>query len=152
MWHLSTTNCRQYSQVSQVYFPTHNTIRLWSCQMEFEHFNFNVCISLFRSRQIMEKGASQSWQEILQEVTGEGRLDGTALREFFAPLEEWLRQENLRNNEFVGWNYDGDYCKHRSVRKKSQRMQPPVFIDSFYDFNFFLLSCFLGIGTQHWHS
>lgn len=64
----------------------------------------------------MEKGASQPWQEILQEVTGEGRLDGTALREFFRPLEEWLRQENLRNNEIVGWNYDGDYCKHRSVQ------------------------------------
>lgn len=60
----------------------------------------------------MEKGASQRWQEILQEVIGEGRLDGTALREYFRPLEEWLRQENLRNNEFVGWNYDGDYCKH----------------------------------------
>lgn len=64
----------------------------------------------------MEKGASQPWQEILQEVIGEGRLDGTALREFFRPLEEWLRQENLRNNEFVGWNYDGDYCKHRSLQ------------------------------------
>lgn len=63
----------------------------------------------------MEKGASQSWQELLQEVIGEGRLDGTALREYFRPLEEWLRQENLRNNEFVGWNYDGDYCKHRLV-------------------------------------
>lgn len=64
-------------------------------------------------RQIMEKGASQRWQELLQEVIGEGRLDGTALREYFRPLEEWLRQENLRNNEFVGWIYDGDYCKHR---------------------------------------
>lgn len=73
-------------------------------------------ISCIVGRQIMEKGASQPWQEILQEVTGEGRLDGTALREFFRPLEEWLRQENLRNNEFVGWNYDGDYCKHRSVQ------------------------------------
>lgn len=64
-------------------------------------------------RQIMEKGASQRWQELLQEAIGEGRLDGTSLREYFRPLEEWLRQENLRNNEFVGWNYDGDYCKHR---------------------------------------
>lgn len=60
----------------------------------------------------MEKGASQPWQEVLQEVIGEGRLDGSALREYFRPLEEWLRNENLRNNEFVGWNYDGDYCKH----------------------------------------
>lgn len=60
----------------------------------------------------MEKGASQPWQEVLQEVIGEGRLDGSALREYFRPLEEWLRNENLRNNEFIGWNYDGDYCKH----------------------------------------
>lgn len=60
----------------------------------------------------MEKGASQPWQEVLQEVLGEGRLDGSALREYFKPLEEWLRQENLRNQEFVGWMYDGDYCKH----------------------------------------
>lgn len=61
---------------------------------------------------MMQKGASQPWQEVLQEVLGEGRLDGSALREYFKPLEEWLRQENLRNQEFVGWRYDGDYCKH----------------------------------------
>lgn len=60
----------------------------------------------------MSKGASQPWREVLQETIGEGRLDGSALREFFKPLEEWLRQENLRNQEFVGWMYDGDYCKH----------------------------------------
>lgn len=62
----------------------------------------------------MSKGASQPWQEVLQETLGEGRLDGSALREYFAPLEEWLRLENLRTNEYVGWNYDGDYCK-RSI-------------------------------------
>lgn len=61
----------------------------------------------------MEKGSEQSWQETLNEVIGEVRLDGSAVREYFRPLEEWLRNENLRNNEFVGWNYDGDYCKQR---------------------------------------
>lgn len=65
-------------------------------------------------RTLMSKGASQPWQEVLEETLREGRLDGTALREYFAPLEEWLRQENLRTNEYVGWNYDGDYCK-RSI-------------------------------------
>ncbi|KAI8042533.1 hypothetical protein M5D96_003846 [Drosophila gunungcola] len=62
----------------------------------------------------MSKGASQPWQEVLEETLRDGRLDGSALREYFAPLEEWLRQENLRTNEYVGWNYDGDYCK-RSI-------------------------------------
>ncbi|ALC39612.1 Ance-3, partial [Drosophila busckii] len=65
-------------------------------------------------KQLMAKGASQPWQEVLEETLGEGRLDGSALREYFAPLEEWLRQEALRTNEYVGWNYDGDYCK-RSI-------------------------------------
>uniref|UniRef100_A0A182XN95 Angiotensin-converting enzyme n=1 Tax=Anopheles quadriannulatus TaxID=34691 RepID=A0A182XN95_ANOQN len=63
-------------------------------------------------KKLMERGTSQPWQQVLQEVIGEGRLDGSALREFFRPLEEWLRNENLRNNEYVGWIYDGDYCKH----------------------------------------
>ncbi|KAG5672286.1 hypothetical protein PVAND_002423 [Polypedilum vanderplanki] len=62
-------------------------------------------------KKIMSRGASQSWQQILQEVLGEGRLDGSAVREYFRPLEEWLRNENLRNQEFLGWTYDGDYCK-----------------------------------------
>lgn len=70
--------------------------------------------SLLLARNLMAKGASQPWQEVLEETLGEGRLDGSALREYFAPLEEWLRQESLRTNEYVGWNYDGDYCK-RSI-------------------------------------
>lgn len=132
MWHLSTTHCRQYSQVSAqfvfVRFSKANGFCIiiiffyffWWFSKHAENYWLHICMNCYFARrigrQIMEKGASQPWQEILQEVTGEGRLDGTALREFFRPLEEWLRQENLRNNEIVGWNYDGDYCKHRSVQ------------------------------------
>ncbi|XP_066581953.1 angiotensin-converting enzyme [Prorops nasuta] len=63
---------------------------------------------------LMEKGSSMPWQDTLQEATGESRLDGSALREYFRPLEDWLRTENLRTGEIVGWSYDGDYCK-RSI-------------------------------------
>lgn len=59
----------------------------------------------------MEKGSSLQWSEVLYQTIGEARLDGSALREYFRPLEEWLRNENLRTQEFVGWVYDGDYCK-----------------------------------------
>ncbi|EFN73272.1 Angiotensin-converting enzyme, somatic isoform [Camponotus floridanus] len=62
----------------------------------------------------MEKGSSIPWQETLREATGEARLDGSALREYFRPLEDWLRTENLRTGEIVGWSYDGDFCK-RSI-------------------------------------
>uniref|UniRef100_A0A1B6KA09 Angiotensin-converting enzyme n=1 Tax=Graphocephala atropunctata TaxID=36148 RepID=A0A1B6KA09_9HEMI len=63
-------------------------------------------------QKLMEKGSSEAWSEVLYAATGETRLDGTAIREYFRPLEEWLRNENLRTQEFVGWNYDGDYCKY----------------------------------------
>lgn len=53
----------------------------------------------------MEKGSSIPWQETLREAIGESRLDGSALREYFRPLEDWLRTENLRTGEIVGWSY-----------------------------------------------
>lgn len=59
----------------------------------------------------MEKGSSLPWSDALFQATGESRLDGSALLEYFRPLEDWLRNENLRTQEFVGWIYDGDYCK-----------------------------------------
>ncbi|XP_008188413.1 angiotensin-converting enzyme-related protein [Acyrthosiphon pisum] len=63
-------------------------------------------------KKIMESGSSENWRDTLSLAIGENKLDGSALREFFQPLEEWLRNENLRTGQFIGWNYDGDYCKH----------------------------------------
>lgn len=53
----------------------------------------------------MESGASDNWRNTLEQSIGEHKLDGSALREFFQPLEEWLRNENLRTEQFIGWNY-----------------------------------------------
>ncbi|CAG9795376.1 unnamed protein product [Diatraea saccharalis] len=60
---------------------------------------------------IMERGSSAPWSKILQETIGEWRLNGEALRDYFRPLENWLQSENLRTGEYLGWSYDGDYCK-----------------------------------------
>ncbi|XP_045446876.1 angiotensin-converting enzyme-like protein Ace3 [Melitaea cinxia] len=60
---------------------------------------------------IMQRGSSLPWSQLLQETIGEGRLNGDALRDYFRPLEDWLRSENLRTGEYLGWSYDGDYCK-----------------------------------------
>lgn len=53
----------------------------------------------------MEPGSSYTWQETLRLAIGENRLDASAVREYFRPLEEWLKNENLRTGEFVGWVY-----------------------------------------------
>lgn len=49
----------------------------------------------------MEKGSSQPWRDLLFQVTGESRLSGAALREYFRPLEDWLRNENLRTGDII---------------------------------------------------
>lgn len=64
----------------------------------------NVCAVVVR-RKIMERGSSVPWQETLGEAIGEDKLDATALREYFRPLEDWLRTENLRTGDVVGWSY-----------------------------------------------
>ncbi|XP_034471564.1 angiotensin-converting enzyme [Drosophila innubila] len=99
---------RRMCQAAGQYVPNDPRKPLHKCDIYRQPAAGNIL------KNLMAKGASQPWQEVLEETLGEGRLDGTALREYFAPLEEWLRLESLRTNEYVGWNYDGDYCK-RSI-------------------------------------
>jgi peptidyl-dipeptidase A len=41
---------------------------------------------------MLEVGASRPWPETLERVCGEREMDATALREYFRPLEEWMRE------------------------------------------------------------
>src|SRR5690606_36303089 len=50
---------------------------------------------------MLDKGASQPWQETMKELTGSGQIDGSAVLEYFAPLQEWLEQQN--EGQSCGW-------------------------------------------------
>ena len=50
---------------------------------------------------MLEKGASQPWQATLKELTGSEQIDGGAVLEYFAPLQEWLKQQNAGKQ--CGW-------------------------------------------------
>ncbi|HEX6746847.1 MAG TPA: M2 family metallopeptidase [Longimicrobium sp.] len=50
---------------------------------------------------MLEAGASRPWQETLFAMTGERKMDGTALLEYFGPLKEWLDRQNA--GKPVGW-------------------------------------------------
>jgi peptidyl-dipeptidase A len=54
-----------------------------------------------RLRAMLEMGASRPWPDALEAITGERTMDGGALREYFRPLEEWLKKENRTAS--VGW-------------------------------------------------
>ena len=47
-----------------------------------------------RLREMLELGLSRPWPEALQALTGEREMDATAIREYFAPLEKWLKEQN----------------------------------------------------------
>nr|WP_269450953.1 M2 family metallopeptidase [Stenotrophomonas sp. MMGLT7] len=50
---------------------------------------------------MLQKGASQPWQATLKEVTGSDRLDAGPMLEYFAPMAEWLQQQN--QGRMCGW-------------------------------------------------
>ena len=58
-------------------------------------------------------GASRPWKEAMKVMTGEPKMDTDAIREYFAPLELWLRVENKKNGVTVGWEHSDDevMCK-----------------------------------------
>lgn len=62
---------------------------------------------------MLSLGRSKPWQVVLGVMTGEpeGRLDTSAMLEYFKPLEEWLTLDNAEHGEHVGWHSDGEYCK-----------------------------------------
>ena len=50
---------------------------------------------------MLEKGASQPWQATLKELTGGEKMDTGAVLEYFAPLQDWLKQQN--EGQTCGW-------------------------------------------------
>jgi peptidyl-dipeptidase A len=50
---------------------------------------------------MLEMGQSKPWPDALEAGTGERQIDGTALLEYFAPLQKWLDEQN--KGQKVGW-------------------------------------------------
>jgi len=43
---------------------------------------------------MLEMGKSKTWQEALTTLTGKGEMDASAILDYFAPLKEWLDEQN----------------------------------------------------------
>ena len=54
-----------------------------------------------RLEAMLALGASKPWPDALQALTGERRIDGGALLEYFAPLQTWLKEQNRGRS--CGW-------------------------------------------------
>src|SRR5262249_13597672 len=50
---------------------------------------------------MLEMGLSRPWQEALQKISGQTQMDAPAIRDYFAPLQKWLNEQN--KGKPVGW-------------------------------------------------
>jgi peptidyl-dipeptidase A len=50
---------------------------------------------------MLQKGASQPWQDTLFELTGSREMDASAMLEYFQPLQKWLEEQN--KGQTCGW-------------------------------------------------
>jgi len=50
---------------------------------------------------MLEMGQSRPWPDALEALTGQRHMDATAIRDYFAPLEKWLEEQN--QGKPVGW-------------------------------------------------
>ncbi len=50
---------------------------------------------------MLELGQSKPWPDALEALTGSREMDATAILDYFAPLKEWLDQQN--EGQPVGW-------------------------------------------------
>ncbi len=54
-----------------------------------------------RLNDMMEMGASEPWPKALKTLTGESRMDATAIVDYFQPLLDWLAEKN--SDATCGW-------------------------------------------------
>ncbi len=54
-----------------------------------------------RLNAMMQMGMSRPWPEALKALTGQDRMDATAILDYFAPLQKWLDEQN--KGKPVGW-------------------------------------------------
>jgi peptidyl-dipeptidase A len=50
---------------------------------------------------MLEMGQSRPWQDALEKIAGSRQMDATAIRDYFAPLQKWLDEQN--RGKPVGW-------------------------------------------------
>jgi peptidyl-dipeptidase A len=54
-----------------------------------------------RLQKMLAMGVSRPWPDALEAVTGERKMDATAMLDYFAPLQKWLDEQN--KGQTPGW-------------------------------------------------
>lgn len=52
----------------------------------------------------MALGSTKHWRDVLELITGERKISGKAIVEFYRPLENWLKEQNRHLENEIGWD------------------------------------------------
>lgn len=52
---------------------------------------------------MLKLGSSKPWPDAMQVLTGQRDMDAGPLLRYFAPIYEWLVEENKKTGEYIGW-------------------------------------------------
>lgn len=63
---------------------------------------------------MLQLGATKPWPDAIEGLTGQRKMDGVPILEFFKPLYDWLVAENKKTNAPIGWDED-KYGEHKAI-------------------------------------
>ncbi|KPJ21218.1 Angiotensin-converting enzyme-related protein, partial [Papilio machaon] len=52
---------------------------------------------------MLQLGSSKPWPDAMEMLTGQRKMDASGVLEYFQPLHDWLKTENERTGEYIGW-------------------------------------------------
>lgn len=52
---------------------------------------------------MLKLGSSRPWPDAMEALTGQRNMDASGVMEYFQPLYNWLKAENARTGEYIGW-------------------------------------------------
>ena len=53
---------------------------------------------------MLKMGSSKPWSEAMEVLTGQSKMNASALIDYFKPLTDWLKTENSNKGYKVGWD------------------------------------------------
>lgn len=55
---------------------------------------------------MLSLGSSKPWPDALEIITGQRKMEASALIEYFKPLQDWLEKKNQETGAHIGWETD----------------------------------------------
>ncbi|KAK6617495.1 hypothetical protein RUM44_005083 [Polyplax serrata] len=63
-------------------------------------------------KKMLQLGSSKPWPDAMEVLTGQRKMDASALLDYFATLKTWLENENARTGEHIGWETTKEACQY----------------------------------------